>query len=384
MIIIIVSVMINTLTIEQPPPQAASPPTSAGSAPQRPLNSPMASALTIFALVLALLVSIFVAISTGAAWLPVGDTLRYLGAALSGGSIPASELTDYTVIWDVRTPRVLLAAIVGAGLSSIGVATQAMVRNPLADPFILGISSGASVGASAVVAFGVFASLGVYALSLAAFLGAILASAIVYLMARSHGGLVPLRLILTGVVMAYGFQAIMSLIVFIEPRGDAARTVMFWMLGSFGGAHWGALPIALGAVVVICCYLGVNGGRLDVMALGDATAASMGVDCVSLRRQLFLLTAIATGALVAVSGAVGFVGLVIPHIVRLAVGPMHRRVLILSPLVGAIFLVWVDMVSRVVMAPRELPLGVVTAIVGVPVFIILMRRRGYVFGGAAA
>ncbi|MDQ5862095.1 MAG: iron ABC transporter permease, partial [Actinomycetota bacterium] len=195
------------------------------------------------------------------------------------------------------------------------------------------------------------------------FIGAIGASAIVYLMARSRGGLVPLRLILTGVVLAYGFQAIMSLIVFMEPRGDAARTVMFWMLGSFGGAHWGALPIAAGAVAVICCYLYRNARRLDVMALGDATAAGMGVDCVSLRRQLFLLTAIATGALVAVSGAVGFVGLVIPHIVRLVVGPVHRRVLILAPLVGAIFLVWVDLVSRVLMPPRELPLGIVTAIV---------------------
>lgn len=334
-------------------------------------------------LALVLVLSAFVAVAGGAAQLPAGDTFRYLLAAVSGGSVPASDLTGYTVVWEVRTPRVLLAAIVGAGLASIGVATQSMVRNPLADPFILGVSSGASVGASAVVAFGVFSSLGVYALSAAAFLGAIGASAIVYFLARSRGGLVPLRLILTGVVLAYGFQAIMSLIIFTEPRGDAARTVMFWMLGSFGGAYWGSLPIAASAVVIICCYLYWNAPKLDVMALGDATAASMGVNCVSLRRQLFLLTAIATGALVAVSGAVGFVGLVIPHIVRLVVGPMHRRVLILAPLVGAIFMIWVDLVSRVLMPPRELPLGIVTAVVGVPVFIILMRRRGYVFGGSA-
>lgn len=350
---------------------------------RRPVRSTPALSLWACVLAVVLLLSLLAAITGGAAALPVADTLRYLVAALSGGSIPASDFTDYTVVWEIRTPRVLLAAIVGAGLASIGVATQAMVRNSLADPFILGISSGASVGASAVVALGVFSQFGTYALSLAAFIGALAASAVVYMLARSSGGLVPLRLILTGVVLAYGFQAVMSLIVFLEPRGDAARTVMFWLLGSLGGAHWGALPVAAGMVALTCAYLFVNAPKLDVMTLGDASAASMGVDCVRLRRQLFVLTALATGALVAVSGAVGFVGLVIPHLVRIVVGPAHRQVLVLAPLVGAIFLVWVDLISRSVMPPRELPLGIVTALIGVPLFIVLLRRRGYVFGGGS-
>ncbi|AKU18516.1 sugar ABC transporter substrate-binding protein [Luteipulveratus mongoliensis] len=337
---------------------------------------------TVGALVVLLVLSTGFAIAAGATSLPIGETVRHLLAGLTGGSIDATDVTNYTVVWDIRTPRVLLAAIVGAGLGVLGVATQAMVRNALADPFILGVSSGASVGASAVVALGAFASLGMYALSVAAFVGALVAAAAVHVCARGSGGMSPMRLVLTGVVLAYGFQSLMSLIVFVEPRGDAARTVMFWMMGSLGGATWSAVPIAAGALVVVIAWLMRHADDLDVMALGDATALSSGVDCDRLRRQLFVLTAVGTGAFVAVSGAVGFVGLVVPHVVRLLVGPRHRAVLLLAPLVGAVFLVWVDLFSRVLVPPRELPLGVVTAAIGVPVFLHLIRRRGYTFGGS--
>ncbi|WP_369775343.1 FecCD family ABC transporter permease [Saccharopolyspora cebuensis] len=320
-------------------------------------------------------------ISLGPATVPLPEVLRYLGAALTGGTIGAEEVTGYSIVWQVRTPRVLLAAVVGAGLSAIGVAVQAMVRNALADPFVLGVSSGASVGASAVVSFGLFAGLGIYALSAAAFLGALLASALVYLAARGGAGLTPLRLVLIGVAMAYGFQALMSVIVFFAPFGEAARSVLFWLLGSLGGAAWGSLPIAAAAVAGAIALLLRHSRSLDVLAMGDETAASLGLDAAALRRGLFLLTAVVTGALVAVSGAVGFVGLVMPHLVRILVGADHRRVLSLAPLIGAIFLVWVDLASRTLFAPRELPLGVITALIGVPVFVFLLRRRGYLFGG---
>lgn len=352
------------------------------SAPQRPIASPARRRTAAAALCVLLVVSTGFAIAAGATSLPLDETARHLLAALTGGRIDAADVTNYTVVWDIRTPRVLLAAIVGAGLGSLGVAAQAMVRNALADPFILGVSSGASVGASAVVALGAFASLGMYALSVAAFLGALVASAAVHLCARSSGGVAPMRLVLTGVVLAYGFQSLMSLIVFIEPRGDAARTVMFWMMGSLGGATWSSVPIAAAALVLVVAWLVRHADDLDVMALGDATALSSGVDCDRLRRHLFVLTAVGTGAFVAVSGAIGFVGLVVPHVVRLLVGPSHRAVLTLAPLVGAVFLVWVDLLSRVLVPPRELPLGVVTAAIGVPVFLHLVRRRSYTFGGS--
>nr|WP_267595533.1 iron ABC transporter permease [Carbonactinospora thermoautotrophica] len=328
-----------------------------------------------------LVLSVIAGIALGPTVVPLGDVLRYLDAAITGGSIRADEVTAYSIVWNVRAPRVLLAAVVGAGLSVVGVAVQALVRNALADPFVLGISSGASVGATAVVVFGLFSGLGVLALSTAAFLGALAATVLVYLAARSRLGLTPLRLVLTGVALAYAFQAVMSVLVFLSPNGQAAQTVLFWLLGSLGAATWESLPLALVAVVVAVVVLLRRSTALDVLSMGDETAASLGVDAARLRRQLFVLTAVVTGVLVAVSGAIGFVGLVLPHVVRMVVGSAHRRVLAVAPLAGACFLVWVDVLARTLVPPEELPLGVITALLGVPVFLVVMRRRGYLFGG---
>lgn len=328
-----------------------------------------------------LAVSAVLAIGLGSAVVPPAETVRYLWAALSGGVIQADEVVRYQIIWQIRTPRVLLAAVVGAGLGVVGVAVQAMVRNALADPYILGVSSGASVGAVLVSVLGALSALGIHAVSAGAFLGALGATLLVHLVARSPTGVTPLRLVLTGVALSFGFQAVMSVIVYLAPSSEATATVLFWTMGSFGAATWSSLPVV--AVVVVLGILVLRGlaRPLDVLALGDETSASLGVDAAGQRRILFAVTAVMTGAMVAVSGAIGFVGLVIPHIVRIAVGADHRRVLTVAPLLGALLMVWVDLFSRVVVAPRELPLGVITALIGVPVFLGLMRRRGYLFGG---
>ncbi|MFC3455995.1 FecCD family ABC transporter permease [Amycolatopsis speibonae] len=329
----------------------------------------------------ALVISLIAGIALGPTTVALPDVLRYLGKAIAGGVINGDEVTGYSIVWQVRTPRVLLAAVVGAGLAVVGVAVQALVRNALADPFVLGISSGASVGAAAVVVFGLFAGLGVLALSTAAFLGALAATALVYLAARSRFGLTPLRLVLTGVALTYAFQAVMSVLVYLSPNGQAAQTVLFWLLGSLGAATWASLPLAALGVAVAIVVLLRYGTALDVLSMGDETAMSLGTDAAALRRWLFLLTAVVTGLLVAVSGSIGFVGLVLPHVVRMVAGSGHRRVLALAPLVGAVFLVWVDLLARTLVAPEELPLGVITALIGVPVFLVVMRRRGYAFGG---
>ncbi|MBB5852551.1 iron complex transport system permease protein [Amycolatopsis umgeniensis] len=329
----------------------------------------------------ALLLSLIAGIALGPTTVALPDVLRFLGKAITGGTITGDEVTGYSIVWQVRTPRVLLAAVVGAGLAVVGVAVQALVRNALADPFVLGISSGASVGAAAVVVFGLFAGLGVLALSTAAFLGALGATALVYLAARSKFGLTPLRLVLTGVALTYAFQAVMSVLVYLSPNGQAAQTVLFWLLGSLGAATWASLPLAALGVTVAIVVLLRYGTALDVLSMGDETAMSLGTDAAALRRWLFLLTAVVTGLLVAVSGSIGFVGLVLPHVVRMVAGSGHRRVLALAPLVGAVFLVWVDLLARTLVAPEELPLGVITALIGVPVFLVVMRRRGYAFGG---
>ncbi|CAL9664391.1 Hemin transport system permease protein HmuU [Streptomyces sp. enrichment culture] len=328
-----------------------------------------------------LLASVVSAIGLGAAVIAPEETARYLWAAVSGGRISADEVTTYQIIWQIRTPRVLLAALVGAGLSAIGVAIQAMVRNALADPFVLGVSSGASVGAVGVTVTGGLAALGIYAVSAGAFIGALVASLLVYVASAGRGALSPLRLVLTGVAMSLGFQAVMSLIIYFAPDSEATSMVLYWTMGSFGAANWGALPVVSVVVIVGLVVLYRYGRALDVLALGDETAASLGISPDRHRKALLVLASLVTGVMVAVSGAIAFVGLVMPHLVRMVVGATHARVLAVAPLTGAIFMVWVDLVSRTLVAPRELPLGVITALVGVPVFITLMRRKGYMFGG---
>ncbi len=345
------------------------------------LSSPRVLVLTCVALFLLLLASVVVAIGLGAAVVTPADTARLLWAALTGGRIDADETTTYQIIWQIRTPRVLLAALVGAGLSAVGVAIQAMVRNALADPFVLGVSSGASVGAVGVTVTGGLAALGVYAVSAGAFLGAVVASFLVYVASAGRGGLSPLRLVLTGVAMSLGLQAVMSVIIYFAPDSEATAMVLYWTMGSFGAASWGALPVVAAVVLLGLAVLHRYGRALDVLALGDETASSLGISPDRHRTALLVLVSLITGVMVAVSGAISFVGLVMPHLVRMVVGATHARVLAVAPLAGAVFMVWVDLLSRTVVAPRELPLGVITALVGVPVFIGLMRRKGYTFGG---
>lgn len=325
--------------------------------------------------------SVVVAIGTGPATVAPGETARHLWAALSGGQVAADEVSTYQIIWQIRTPRVLLAALVGAGLSAVGVAIQALVRNALADPFVLGVSSGASVGAVAVKVTGALAGFGIYAMSGGAFLGALTASVLVYAAASRRGALSPLRLVLTGVAMALGFQAVMSVIIYLAPDNEATATVLYWTMGSFGAATWGSLPVVTAAVLLGVLALYRYARVLDVMALGDETAGSLGVSPDRHRKSLLLLVSLVTGVLVAVSGAISFIGLVMPHLVRMVVGSVHARVMAVAPLAGAVFMVWVDLACRTLVAPRELPLGVITALIGVPVFITLMRRKSYMFGG---
>lgn len=327
-----------------------------------------------------LLCSSLVAVGVGAVHIPWSDSARYLQAYLTGGLIQADEATRYRIIADTRLPRVLLAMIVGAGLGIVGVAVQAMVRNALADPFVLGISSGAAVGATSVILFGVFAALGALAISFAAFLGALVATVLVYLAARTSNGLAPLRLVLTGTAMAYGFSALTTVMVFVSPRGEAAKSVMFWLLGSLATATWDSLPVVAAVVLVGGLLLAVWSAKLNALAMGDEVSSGLGLDARRFRVLLFVVCAAMTGSIVAVCGAIGFVGLVVPHVARMIVGADHKRVLALTPVLGAVFVVWADVLSRTLVAPQELPIGAITAFVGVPTFLLLMRARSYVFG----
>ncbi|MFG3233159.1 FecCD family ABC transporter permease [Streptomyces antibioticus] len=343
---------------------------------RRPLLAPVAAGLGLL-----LLVSLLAGVTLGAAGVGAADVFRFLWAGLTGGTVAAADGPAYTIVWEIRLPRVVLGAVVGAGLASVGVAVQAMVRNALADPFVLGISSGAAVGANAVILLGVFAGLGVWALSVSAFASALAAMVLVYAAARTPRGLTPLRLILTGTALAYGFEAVTTVMVFGAARGEAARSAMMWLLGSLGGATWAQVPIAAFTVTLGWIWLRRRAEALNALAMGDETAAALGVPPTALRRELFVVTAAVTGTVVAVSGAIGFVGLMVPHLVRMVAGADHRRVLVLAPLAGAVLLVWADLLSRLLLAPAELPVGVITAVVGVPAFLLLMRRGDGPLGG---
>jgi len=291
---------------------------------------------------------------------------------------PVTTVTG-TIVWQIRVPRVLLAALVGAALTTAGSVVQVLVRNALADPFLLGVSSGASVGATAVLLLGAFASLGVWAISAGSILGALAAMAAVFAVSRSGHGLAPTQLILCGVVLSALFESITSFLIF---RGNpqATQSVLFWLLGSFGLASWNQLPIPALALAAAMIYLMAQAGALNALAMGAEPAASLGVDVRRLRRNLFLVTSLMAGVAVAVSGIIGFVGLVVPHIVRLMVGSDHRRVLPAGVLFGASFMVLGDLLARTIVAPQEMPIGVITAFIGAPTLIVLIRRRPYLYG----
>jgi iron complex transport system permease protein len=283
------------------------------------------------------------------------------------------------IVWQIRLPRVLLAALVGAALTTAGSVVQVLVRNALADPFLLGISSGASVGATAVLLLGAFASLGVWAISVGSVLGALVAMAAVFLVSRAGSSLSPTQLILCGVVMSALFESVTSFLIF---RGNpqATQAVLFWLLGSFGLASWNQLPIPLVALVAAMIYLLAQGRALNALAMGSEPAAALGVDVHRLRRNLFIVTSLMAGVAVAVSGIIGFVGLVVPHIVRLIVGSDHRRVLPTGVLFGAGFMVLGDLLARTIVSPQEMPIGVITAFIGAPTLIFLIRSRPYLYG----
>ena len=313
-----------------------------------------------------------VALSPREVWSVV---LGHLGARRS------SDVVAEQIIWQIRLPRVLLAMIVGGALTTAGSVVQAMVRNSLADPFLLGVSSGASVGAAAVLLFGVFASLGLWALSVSSIAGALLAMLAVFAVARESGQLTPTRLVLCGVALAAMFEALTSFLLF---RGNpqATESVLFWLLGSFGRATWSQLWFPAGSLAIAVTYLLFQARALNALAVGADTATTLGVDVARLRRNLFVVTSIVAGVAVAVSGVIGFVGLVVPHIVRIAVGSDHRRTLPVGLVWGATFMVLGDVLARIIVSPQEMPMGVITAFVGAPVFIVLIRQRSYRYGTA--
>jgi iron complex transport system permease protein len=317
-----------------------------------------------------LVLSIGVAVTIGPANVSVPDVYRVILTHMGIGSSGVSRIQD-GIVWELRLPRTLLAAVCGAGLALCGAIMQSLLRNPLADPFVLGISSGASTGAVLVAVLGVGG--GALSLSTGTFAGALLSFVLVMLLAAGAGGGND-RVVLAGVAGTQLFSALTSFIVISSADAEQTRGVLFWLLGSLSGADWTDVVLC-GSVallgMVVCLF---NTSALDAFTFGHDAAASLGVPVKWVRILLLVITALITASLVSAAGAIGFVGLVLPHAARFLVGARHRRLLPTTVVIGAIFMVWVDTIARTLFAPQEIPVGVVTALIGVPAFALILFR----------
>lgn len=344
----------------------------------RPRPTKTAStAVAITLLTLGLVATVVMALGIGAVAIPVG-TIADVVLQRLGAGVDVSSLDDQ-IVWQLRMPRVLGAAATGAGLAMCGAVLQSLTRNDLADPYLLGISGGAAVGAVSVIVLGVSVAGLVSAtmITLGAFGGALVSMVLVLALATGRSGVLPPgRTVLAGVAIGQLCAAYTSFVVIMSGDHDAARRVLSWTLGSLAGVRWGSAlflcAVALLAMVLIMTF----STALDAFAFGETSAGSLGVSISATRWTLLIGTAFLTASLVAFTGAIGFVGLVVPHVVRLVWGPLHGRLLPLSALAGAILLVWADTIARSLVTDQEIPIGVVTAAMGAPVFAWLLRREG--------
>ncbi|MFF8914732.1 FecCD family ABC transporter permease [Streptomyces sp. NPDC015032] len=331
-------------------------------------------ALTSAVLALLLVLSATAGLSIGSVHVPPGQVWGIVTHALGADwTDPDWSRARETIVLDVRAPRVLLGAVTGAGLAVVGTAMQALIRNPLAEPYLLGVSSGASLGAVSMIVFGA-SVFGPVPMSAAAFAGALGSLVVVYATARTGGRITSVRLVLSGVATAAVLTAVMDLLLLTAGRGHEARAVLAWTLGGLGGVSWGTLWLPSAALLLGIAVLLVQARHLNLLLAGEEAATTMGLDVARFRTRMFIMLSLVTGVLVAAAGPIGFVGLMLPHIVRLFVGGDHRRVLPTAALGGAVFLIWADIAARTVAAPMEIPVGVLTALCGGPFFLWLMRR----------
>ncbi|MFJ5804742.1 FecCD family ABC transporter permease [Streptomyces sp. NPDC093093] len=356
----------------------------APAAPAAPLKGPARTRPTALILTLALVVALvvlaLVSAGVGAYRIPVGDVLASVQHRVGLGGAALDRVGE-SVLWNVRLPRVVLALLVGSSLGCAGALMQGVFGNPLAEPGVIGISAGAAVGAVAAIGLGL-TFLGNWTVTACAFVAGLITVAAVYLLSRNGGRTEVVTLILTGIAVNAFAGALIGLFVFFADSGQVNQ-ITFWQLGSLAQATWpkvlAVLPCALAGLLVAPFHA----RKLDLLALGERPARHLGVDVERLRLALILVVALLTAAAVAVAGIITFVGLLVPHLLRMANGPGHRFLVPGSALAGAVVLVAGDLAARTLAQPAELPLGVLTALIGSPFFFWLLRRTRRKQGGWA-
>ena len=287
---------------------------------------------------------------------------------------PDWQELETNIILGLRLPRVCLGMVVGASLAVCGVAMQALVRNNLADPFILGVSNGAAAFATLGMLFGAFSFLGTFSLSISAFLGSAVTILFVYTISRVRGRVNITQLLLSGVAVSMMMEGLTNIIKLSAPNALGLHNAEFWMAGSLAGARWEYLTLPLAVLAACMAFLMIHYRGLNLLLLGDESAAALGINVGRLQKLLILASSLMAGTTIAVSGSIGFVGLMVPHFTRLLVGGDHRRVLPVCALLGGILVVWVDVAARMLIAPEELPVGVLTAVIGGPIFIWMLKK----------
>jgi len=342
---------------------------------------------------LVLIASIVVSVSIGVVDIPYTDVYKIIAYnivhKITGVSLwdsqGLSSGTLYDIVWNIRAPRVFLAAIVGMSLALAGVVMQATVQNPLADPYILGMSSGASFGATFAIAIGagaVFTGfLATTSIAFWAFLGSFVASMAVLGLASVGGRMTSVKLVLSGVIVASVLGAFSNLIVVLAADAEKMQSITYWMMGSFASAQWFKITLPLLVLIICGLYYTTQIRTFNTMLMGDETATTLGVDLAKKRKLYVFITSVLTATAVCFCGVIGFVGLIIPHIVRGITGNNHWKLLPVSCLLGGIFLVWADVLARTVLNGGELPIGIITAVCGTPIFAYIMIKRSYNFSG---
>lgn len=333
---------------------------------------------TILMLFLVLIFSIAVFSTIGTANIKVADTIKIVSSKLPfiGKHIDISSISDSykTIILKIRLPRVLLGVLVGASLSSAGAAFQGMFKNPMADPYVIGISSGAALGAAIAIVSGInIRLLGISSISFSAFIGALVSVFLVYFISRVKNKVPVTTLLLSGIAIGQFFTSIMSFLMVIYSKD--VEKIIFWTLGSLAGKGWEPLLRISIPTILSIIVLNFFARDLNIMLTGEESAQNLGVEVERTKIYILIISAFMTAMVVSVSGIIGFVGLIIPHIVRLIIGPDHRILLPSSALVGGIFMIFSDTIARIIISPVEVPVGIITALFGGPFFIYLLRKK---------
>ena len=344
--------------------------------------------VTILVLLIAIPVSILVAVTFGTIRIPVSDVyqvIRYeLGSLLFHQAIPeawAPGTAIHDVVWLIRLPRLILAGAVGICLSICGVIMQAIVKNPLADPYILGISSGASLGATLAVLLGVGVVFGSNYVGVMAFIGAFVVSMAVIGLANVGGRANSVKLLLAGSALSAVCSAFSNFVIYIADADHAATQVVRWTMGSLAAANWDNNAVMTAVALLGVLFFLTQHRTLNLMLLGDDSAITLGTDLHRWRILYLVVSSLMVGFAVYSAGMIGFVGLVVPHVVRLLFGTDHKKLIPIATLGGALFLIWADVLCRTVLPGNEIPIGILTSMLGAPVFIYLMARKSYGFGG---